>query len=60
MQLLGDLDTLSFVRISQLNLTGRVNRMGSTRTASQVFNNNPRGSQLRGWPETRWNCIKKF
>jgi hypothetical protein len=61
MQLLGDLDTLSFVRISHLKWTGHVNRMDSTRTASQVFNNNPRGSRLRGRPETRWwNCIKQI
>jgi hypothetical protein len=47
MQLLGDLDTLSFVRISQLNWTGHVNRMDSTRTASQVFNNNPWGESTK-------------
>jgi hypothetical protein len=46
MQLLGDLDTLSFVRINQLNWTGHVNRMDSTRTASQAFNNNPQVSRL--------------
>jgi hypothetical protein len=61
MQLLGDLGTPSFVRMSQLNLTGFVNRMDGTRTASQVSNNNPQGSRLRGRPETRWwNCIKQI
>lgn len=47
MQLLGDLDTLSFVRISQLSWTGHVNRMDSTRTASQVFKNNPGGESTK-------------
>jgi hypothetical protein len=44
MQLFGDLDTLSFMRISRI---GRVNRMESKRKGSQVSNNNPQGSQLR-------------
>jgi hypothetical protein len=36
-QRFGDLDTLSFVRTSQLNCVGHVNRMDSTRKVSQVF-----------------------
>ena len=40
MQLFGDFDILSFVRISQLNWIGHVNRMDSTSKVSQVFNNN--------------------
>jgi hypothetical protein len=32
MQLFADLDRLPFVRMCLLNLIGRVNRMGSTRT----------------------------
>jgi hypothetical protein len=35
-QMFGDLDTLSFVWISQLNWTGHVNRMDSKRKLSQV------------------------
>jgi hypothetical protein len=59
MQLFADLDTLSFVIIHLLNLIGRVNRMGSTRKVSQVFNNNPQGSQLRGRPKnSRWKCLQ--
>jgi len=35
--------------------------MDSTRTASQVLNNNPRVSRLIGRPETRWwNCMKQI
>ena len=49
-QLCGDLDMLSFVRISLLNWIGRVNTMGSERKVSQVFNNNRQGSRLRGRP----------
>ena len=48
MQLFGDLYTLSFVRISRLNWIGRVSRMGSKRKVSQVHNNNPQGSGVRG------------
>jgi hypothetical protein len=48
MQVFEDLDILSFVRISRFNWTGHVNRMDSKRKVSQVFNNNPQGSQLRG------------
>ena len=42
MQLFGDLDILSFVRVSRLDWIGRVNRMDSTRKVSQVFNSNGR------------------
>ena len=44
MQLFGDLNRLSFVRISQLNWIGHVDRMDSKRKVSQVFDNNPQGS----------------
>jgi hypothetical protein len=43
-QLVGDLDMLSFVRISQLNCIGHVNGMESKRKLSLVFNSNPYGS----------------
>jgi hypothetical protein len=43
MQLFGDLDILSFVRISQLKWIGHVNRMDIKREVSQAFNNNPQG-----------------
>ena len=54
MQLVRDLDILSFVRISRLNWISHVNRMDSKRKVSQVFNNNPQGSRLRGRPKNRW------
>jgi hypothetical protein len=54
MQLLGDLDILSFVRINRLKWTGHVNRMDSKRKVIQVFNNNPQGHRLRGRPRNRW------
>ena len=53
MQLFGDLDILSIDRISWLNWIGHVNRMDSVRKESQVFNDNPLGSQLRGRPKNR-------
>ena len=48
MQLFGDLDIFSFVRISLLTWISHVNRMDSKRKVSQVFNNNSQGSQLIG------------
>jgi hypothetical protein len=47
-QVFGDLDILSFVRISRLKWIGQVNKMENKRTVSQVFNNNPQGSRPRG------------
>ena len=56
MQLFGNLDILPFVRTSQLNWIGCVNRIDGK---SQVFNSNPQGSRLRGWPKNRWwNCVQ--
>ena len=43
-QLSGDLDILSFVRISWLNWIAHINRMGNKRKVSHVFNNKPQGS----------------
>jgi len=52
-----DIDILPFVRISRLNLTGRVNRISSTGKEIQIFNNNPQGNRLRGRPKNVWwNC----
>ena len=44
MQLFGDLGIFSFLRISQLNWIGLVNRMESKRKVNQVFKNNIQGS----------------
>jgi len=52
MQLSGDLDILSCVRISRLEWIGHVNRMDSKSKVSQIFKNNPQGSRLRGQPKT--------
>jgi hypothetical protein len=60
MQLCGDLDTLSSVRISPLNSIGHVNRIDSKRKVSQVFNNNSQGSRLRGRPKTDGIGYKKI
>ena len=59
MQLLGDLDLLSFVRISRLIWIGAVNRLDTKRKVSQVFNNNPQGSWLRGQPKTDSGTVYK-
>jgi hypothetical protein len=52
MQLCGESDTLSFVRISLLNWIGYVSRKDSKRKVSQVFNSNPKVSRLRRRPKT--------
>ena len=54
MQLFGDLNILSFVRVLRLNCIGHVNSMDSKRGETQGCNNNPQGSQLRGRPKNRW------
>jgi hypothetical protein len=48
MQVFEELDILAYVRICCLNWISVVNRMGNKRKVSQVFKNNPQGSQLRG------------
>ena len=59
MQLFVDLDILSLVTISRLNWIGHGSRMNSKRKVSQVLNNNPQGSRLRGRPKNRWwNCVQ--
>jgi hypothetical protein len=59
MQLFRNLDIFSFVRISRLNLIGRVNRTDSKGATNQVFNDNPQGSRLRGRPKNRWWNFEK-
>ena len=54
MQLFGDLNVLSFARVSRLNWTVNVNRMDSKRKISQVINNNTQGNRLRGRPKSGW------
>jgi len=51
MQLFGDLNILSSVRVLRLNWISRVNRMDSKIGESQGYNNNPQGRQLRGGPK---------
>jgi hypothetical protein len=48
MQLNGDLDLVSFMRINRLRWIGHVNRMDNKRMVYQVFANQPRGSRPRG------------
>jgi len=59
MQVFGNLDKLSFVRIRRLNWIGHVNRMGGKRKVRHVFYIHPQGSQLTGWPKYRWrSCVQ--
>jgi hypothetical protein len=55
----GELDILSFARISRWNWIDHINRADSK--SSQVFNNNPQGIRIRGRPKKknrRWNCVQ--
>ena len=47
MQLCGDVDIRSFVRISWLNWICHFNRIDSKRKVRQIYNNNPEGSPVR-------------
>jgi hypothetical protein len=59
MQLFGDLNVPSIVRIRQFNWTDHVNAMDSKRNVSQVFYNTHQGGRLRGRPESRcWNRVE--
>ena len=59
MQPFGDLDILSFVRISRLNWIDHVNRLDKKRRLSQIFNNYPQRSRLTGQPKDRWwKCVQ--
>jgi hypothetical protein len=59
MQMFGDLDILSLVRISRLNWIGHVNRKNSKRKVSQVFNKNPQGSRIIGQPNVDGGTVYK-
>jgi hypothetical protein len=52
MQLFGQLAVLLFVRTSRLNWIGHVSRTDSKSKVTQVFNNNPQVSRLRGDQKT--------
>jgi hypothetical protein len=59
MQLFGYLDILSFVGTSRLILIGQVNRTGSKTRGSELLENNPQVSRLRGRPKKRsWNYVQ--
>jgi hypothetical protein len=49
----------ALIRHITSNWIGCVNRMGSNRKVTQVFNSNLQGSRLRGRPKYRWwNCVQ--
>jgi hypothetical protein len=54
MQLYGDLDIVSFIRINRLRRIGHVNRMDNKRMVYQVFANQPQGRWPKGRPKSRW------
>jgi hypothetical protein len=58
MQLYGDLNIVSFIRINRLRWIGHVNTMDNKRMVYQAFANQPQGSRPRGRPKSRWwDCV---
>jgi hypothetical protein len=58
MQLYGDLDAVSFIRINRLRWIGHVGRMDDRSMVYHVFGNQPQGSRPRGRPKCRWwDCV---
>jgi hypothetical protein len=51
LQLFGDLNVISFVRIIWLNWVCHADGKDSKRKESQVFGNNAQGSEVRGRPK---------
>jgi hypothetical protein len=46
--------------VGKVNWIGHVNRTGSQKKESQVFNNSHQGNRLRGQPKNRWwNCVQR-
>jgi len=59
MELCGDSDIISFVRISRLIWIGHDNRIDSNRKVRQVFNNNPQRSVTTGRPKKNGGTVYK-
>jgi hypothetical protein len=58
MQLYGDLDIVSFIRINRLRWFGHVNIMDNKIMVYKVFAIQLQGNRTMGRPETRWwDCV---
>jgi hypothetical protein len=53
MQLYGDLDIVSFIRINRLRWIGHANRMDNKRMVYKIVANQPQGSRPIGRPKSR-------
>ena len=59
-QLLGDPDIVSNVRLGRLRWIGHINRMSNNRKVKQIFKSQPQGTRLRGRPKNRWwDCVRQ-
>ena len=57
-QLLGDPDIVSNVRLDRLRWIGHTNRMSNNRKVKQIFKLQPQGTRLRGRPKNKWwDCV---
>ena len=52
MEMYGDLDVISFIRLNRLRWIGHVSRMDINRKVHQVCYTHPEGKRLRGRPKT--------
>ena len=59
-QLLGDPDIVSNVRLGRLRWIGHINRMSNNRKVKQIFKSQPQGTRLKGGPKKRWwDCVRQ-
>ena len=54
MEMYGDLDVISFIKLNRLRWIGHVSRMDANKKVHQVCYIHPQGKRLRGRPKNRW------
>ena len=54
MEMYGDLDVISFIKLNRLRWIGQVSRMDANKKVHQVCYTRPEGKRLRGRPKNRW------
>ncbi|PSN39476.1 hypothetical protein C0J52_10024 [Blattella germanica] len=59
MEMYGDLDVISFIRLNRLRWVGYVSRMDVNKKVHQVCYTHPEGKRLRGRPKNRWCDLVK-
>ncbi|GFV44150.1 uncharacterized protein TNCV_2770461 [Trichonephila clavipes] len=47
-------DIVNYIKTQQIKWASRIVRMDENRTTKKVFNDQPIGTQRKGWPNLRW------